>query len=212
MNPAEVKRLLLLAMQIFTVAGIGYAGIALDTAIISVKANPELNPALHARQSRAAEIDARFKQGVMMLHAKQYEHAVTALHRVLELAPDMPEAHVNMGFAMLGLERYDVARDFFESATDLRPNQVNAYYGLAIALEGLHDLPGALGAMQSYIHLNKGAEDAYMRKARSAVWEWQEALNQEKNKEEKASAKPAAETPKPPADTRLSEGGKNGKK
>ena len=211
MNPAKKERLLLLALLVFIVAGIGYAGIALNTAIISVKANPELNPALHAKQSRAAEIDARFKQGVVMLHARQYEHAVTALHRVLELAPDMPEAHVNMGFAMLGLERYDVARDFFESATDLRPNQVNAYYGLALALEGLHDLPGALGAMQSYIHLNKGAEDAYMRKARSAMWEWQEALNQEKQKKAEA-AKPTAGAPKSSADIKLSGDRKNGKK
>jgi len=38
------------------------------------------------------EVDRRFKQAVAMLHAKRYEHAVTALQRVLKLAPEMPEA------------------------------------------------------------------------------------------------------------------------
>ena len=38
-----------------------------------------------------------------MLHAKQYEHALHAFHRVLELDPAMPEAHVNAGFALLGM-------------------------------------------------------------------------------------------------------------
>ena len=38
------------------------------------------------------EFDARFRQAVVMLHAKQYEHAATALHRVLAIAPALPEA------------------------------------------------------------------------------------------------------------------------
>lgn len=121
-----------------------------------------------------AEVHQRFQQGVMMLHAKQHEHALAAFHRVLALAPDLPEAHVNMGYALLGLKRYDAARQFFEGAIALRTRQHNAYYGLAVALEGLHDLPGAIGAMRSYAHLAK-ADDPYKRKAEAAIWEWQAA-------------------------------------
>lgn len=120
------------------------------------------------------EVHQRFQQGVMMLHAKQHEHAAAAFHRVLALAPDMPEAHVNMGYALLGLKRHDAARQFFEGAIALRAQQLNAYYGLAVALEGLHDLPGAIGAMRSYAHLAK-ADDPYKRKAEAAIWEWQAA-------------------------------------
>lgn len=128
----------------------------------------------HATQARAAEVARRFQQAVIMLHARQFEHAATALHRVLELAPDMPEAHVNMGYAMLGLERYSVARDFFESATVLRPQQANAYYGMAIALDALQDRAGARGAMRTFIHLS--APDApFVAKAKAALWEWETA-------------------------------------
>jgi tetratricopeptide (TPR) repeat protein len=123
---------------------------------------------------RKAEFDARFQQSVMMLHAKQYEHALTALHRLLELDPEVPEVHANMGFALLGLNRHAAARDFFSGAIELRANQVNAYYGLAVALDALGERPGALGAMRSFVHLAK-PDDPWLPKARAALWEWQSA-------------------------------------
>lgn len=135
------------------------------------------SPRQHAAEKIQADIEQRFQQGVIMLHARQYEHAMTAFHRVLQLAPEAPDAYVNMGFALIGLQRYKEARDFFDSATLLRRNQVNAYYGLAIALEGMGDLPAAVGAMETYLHLTK-TDDPYRRKAEAALWEWREALAQ----------------------------------
>jgi Flp pilus assembly protein TadD len=122
-----------------------------------------------------AEVRRRFGQGVAMLHARQYEHAATALHRVLTLAPTLPEAHVNMGYAMIGLGRMREARDFFESATALRADQANAYYGLAMALDALGDRPAAIGAMRSYLHLARDERPEHLSRARSALWEWQSA-------------------------------------
>lgn len=108
-----------------------------------------------------------------MLHAKRHDHAVTAFHRVLQLDPSMPEAHVNLGFALLGLGQARQARDFFESAIELRREQMNAYFGLAMALEALADLPGAVGAMRTYTHLVRD-DDPYLAKARAALWEWEQ--------------------------------------
>ncbi|NMM05011.1 cbb3-type cytochrome c oxidase subunit I [Polaromonas sp.] len=125
-----------------------------------------------------SEIDHLFSQGVASLNLKQYDAAASQLHRVLELAPKMPEAHVNMGFALLGLQRYDMARTSFENATALKRDQLNAYFGLAVALEGLRDLQGALGAMRSYVHLSK-SDDPYLRKANAAIWEWEEDLKKQ---------------------------------
>lgn len=133
------------------------------------------SPTAHAEEQLKAEVDTRFRQGVVMLHAREYDHAMTAFHRVLQLAPTMPEAHVNIGFALIGLQRYREARDFFASAIDLRPEQANAYYGMAVALEGSSDLPGALGAMESYVHLAQ-PDDPYRRKAEAAIWEWRSRM------------------------------------
>ncbi|HMX15258.1 MAG TPA: tetratricopeptide repeat protein [Rhodocyclaceae bacterium] len=152
-----------------TVIAVAAGGWFLDRTAVP---DPAAARAAHADQKIRAEIDERFRQGVVMLHARQYEHAMTAFHRVLQLAPRMPEAHVNAGFALIGLKRPREARDFFEAATALRPGQVNAYYGLAVACEGLGDLEAATGAMQTYVHLAP-AQDPYRRKAEAALWEWQ---------------------------------------
>lgn len=141
------------------------------------------------RAKPASEVDERFGQAVVMLHAKQFEPAVAALHRVLELAPRMPEAHVNMGFALLGMGKATAAADFFRSAIELRKTQANAYYGLGLAAEAQGDLHAALGAMRSYLHLSK-ADDPFRTKARSAIWEWEQALGRHGAAD--ASAPPSA--------------------
>lgn len=138
----------------------------------------KLKMTMHVEQQKRAEIDQRFQQGVVMLHAKQYEHALTAFHRVLALSPKMPEAHANIGFALLGMKEYRAARDFFESATALRPGQLNAYFGLAEALAGLGDNFGAMQAMDTYAHLAP-KDDPFRRKAEAAAWELRSKLEKE---------------------------------
>ena len=130
--------------------------------------------ASHARTSRRAEVDARFRQGVVMLHARRYDHAIAALHRVIELEPRMPEAHVNLGYAVLGNGDPRAARDFFAGAIALRASQANAWYGLAIASDALADRAQAIGAMRTYLHLTD-QDDPYRRRAMAALWEWQAA-------------------------------------
>jgi len=178
-HDARLRALVLTAVLVIA-GGIAIAYLP-DRLRTSVANAPEDIRAEHAREKAETEIRQRFQQGVTMLNDRQYEQALTAFHRVLELAPDMPEAHVNTGFALIGLGRFAVARDFFEGALALRKDQVNAYYGLAEALEGLNDLPGALGAMRAYLHLAP-ANDPYRRKAESAVWEWEAKIAEDRHK------------------------------
>jgi tetratricopeptide (TPR) repeat protein len=136
-------------------------------------------PSTRAEPSRIAtapdEARRRFEQAVIMLHAKQYEHAAVALQRVLTLAPRLPEAHVNMGFALLGLKRVAQAQGFFDAATALKPDQANAYYGLALSYEAQGDLALATGAMRAYLHLARDERPEHLRRARAALWEWEQA-------------------------------------
>lgn len=135
----------------------------------------KMDPRGHSQQFREKELNERFDEAVAMLHAKKYDYAITALHRVIALAPRMPEAYVNMGYALIGLQNYRAARDFFNTAIEIEPYQANAYWGLAECLEQLGDLEGALGAMRTYIHLSP-PNDPYLRRARSALWEWESTL------------------------------------
>ncbi|MBF0379735.1 MAG: hypothetical protein HQL69_01880 [Magnetococcales bacterium] len=131
------------------------------------------------KQTQAADltmeekIAQRFKEGAVMLHAKQYKYAITAFQWVLSQQPELPEANVNMGFAMLGLDKNKIAHDFFARTIEIKPTQANAYYGLAIALENMKDIEGARGAMRTFIHLSK-KDNPYLPKARAALWVWEE--------------------------------------
>lgn len=141
-------------------------------------ADPEHDPAGHVRQARAMEIRQRFDQATVMLHAKRYDEAITALHRVMELDSKIPEAYVNMGFALIGKQQYKAAFDFLIGAIELNPAQANAYYGIAIVQEAAGNLEGALGGMRSFLHLTDNPDSAqiHVARARSAIWEWEAKL------------------------------------
>lgn len=170
--PALRRRDVRLLALGLTVAAVLIGGLVLEW---SGRRSEAENRRQHAREQRAAEIDTRFKQGVIMLHTKQFDHAVAAFHRVIELAPKMPEAHVNLGFALLGRKDYKAALDFFHSATELKQDQLNAYFGMAECYEALGNLRAALESMETYLHLTK-PDDPYRRRAEAAVWEWREKL------------------------------------
>ena len=153
-------------------ADIARTGAPLSSPLVhAVKFPPRHGPAAGAED----ELTLRFQQAVVMLHAGKFDDAVVALHRVIELSPRMPEAYVNMGFALFGLQRYRAAHDFFMTATNLNSYQANAYWGLAVVYEKLNDLPAALGAMRTFIHLSRPG-NPYLRRARSALWEWESRL------------------------------------
>lgn len=142
-------------------------------------------PATHAplsndapAQDRQAELKRRFDEAVILLHARQHERAVVAWKRVLELAPNLTEAHVNMGFSLLGLQQPSAALRSFGRALELRPDQANAYYGLALSHEAGKDLELALGAMRSYLHLARDENEVHLARARSALWEWESQINE----------------------------------
>jgi Flp pilus assembly protein TadD len=184
---ASTSLVLVLAFSL----GIGFLSEKTESVAPPIKklvlVDPKAQPNKHAKQAKAIEIEQRFSQAVIMLHSKQYDNALKALHRVLELAPRMPEAHVNMGYAFLGGGDAKAARDFFASAIELNLNQLNAYYGLAMASEVLGDMESALGAMRTYVHLSP-KDDPYIAKARAALWEWQAARDKANKKEASAQA------------------------
>lgn len=119
-----------------------------------------------------------FQQGVAMLQAGHFDHAITALHEVLAIYPALPEAHLNMGFALLGAGEPEAATDFFNSATDLRPSLHNAYYGLALAERESGNDKAALAAMQAYTHL-AAADERHLPRAQAIIWELQAKTREE---------------------------------
>ena len=126
-------------------------------------------------EKRQRELAVRFEQGVAMLRLGEFEHAATAFHRVLVLAPRLPEAHLNMGFALYELKDYLGAQGFFEGAKALAPNFMNVEYGLAVSLfaqgkivEAVHHMAAYLGKVKKDDPFREVAE-AKMKKMESAL-------------------------------------------
>lgn len=117
------------------------------------------------------EIKQVFNQAVESLRNRHYQKAIAGFREVLSHTPSMPEAYLNMGFAYFELKHYKLAVVSFQTAINLRPSQVNVYWGMAVSLEAICDIPGAIGAMRTYVHL-AGPEDPYLKKANAALWEW----------------------------------------
>lgn len=127
-----------------------------------------------ANAARAQPFAAVFGAAVERMQGGHHREALALWHEAMRLDPEVPEVAVNMGFTLFELGEHAAARDLFIGAIELDAYQANAYYGLAIASEQLGDLPGAMGAMRSYVHLADAARDRrYLRRARAALWEWE---------------------------------------
>lgn len=112
-----------------------------------------------------------FDRAVADLRKRHYRQAIESFRKVLKSSPTMPEAYANIGFAHIELKQYELAKQAFNTTLELRPGQINAYWGLAVSLEGLCDMPAAIGAMKTFVHLAK-KDNPYLKKANAALWEW----------------------------------------
>ncbi len=149
-----------------------------DEPALLAPADPRRDPVGHVSEKQTQEAEYRFNQASRAIARGNAAEAVILLHRVLQLKPKMPEAHVNMGFALVQQQKYKTALDFFESALALNPEQANAYYGLGAAYDGLGELELAMSAMNSFIHVVKPDDPShgYANRARSALWELEARL------------------------------------
>jgi tetratricopeptide (TPR) repeat protein len=70
--------------------------------------------------------------------------AAANYRRVLELAPDWIEAHINLGVALYQMGHAEKAREAFASAVDLDPNNAISQYNLGCVLEEMGRLDDAV--------------------------------------------------------------------
>jgi len=161
-----------------TVLVIGLLGLAISRPWSgqdnAVPANNPGIPAHEVAENGKWVLDPEFLAAVSALQSENFQAAVEALERFRTRAPHVPEIHVNLGFAYLGLELPALAENSFQQALRLQPRQANAYYGMGLVHELRGDLELARGAMRTFIHL-ADERDPFVRKARTALWEWQES-------------------------------------
>jgi tetratricopeptide (TPR) repeat protein len=130
------------------------------------------NVAPPSPSSSPSWVDDYFNRALAYMQNRQYAQAVLVWNELLLKNDSIPEVHVNQGFSLFEMGHIEPASRHFQRALELNSYQINAYYGLAICFEAMEELEAAMGAMRSFIHL-ADENDPFIRKARSALWEWE---------------------------------------
>lgn len=93
-----------------------------------------------------------YDTGIILYNLGQYERAIEAFDKVLELEPNDFTAYSNKGLCLNNLSKYDEAIKAYNEAIKLNPNNSGAYYnkGLFLAKIGQYNL-----ALEAY---NKALE------------------------------------------------------
>lgn len=128
--------------------------------------------------TKTAETNQILDEATKKIRAKNFDEAISDLQQAREKIQQSPRSYVVMASALAGKKDYDTARDFYKSAIDKDPYLAEAYYGFAITSEALGDLPGAIGGMRNFLHVQPNADPQKLKivQARSAIWEWESQL------------------------------------
>jgi tetratricopeptide (TPR) repeat protein len=86
----------------------------------AIKRRPPYAPAFH-------------ELGYLLMSLEQYDEAIEALRRGLEIAPMMPELSILLGNVFLAGRNFPNAKVSFARALNISPNSLDAMYGLAVA-------------------------------------------------------------------------------
>jgi len=74
-----------------------------------------------------------FDKGVLSFKKNQYQDAIDEFSKLIELAPDNPDAYKNRGVSYMKQDQYDLAIKDFETAKNLFPELKGLYSNLGVA-------------------------------------------------------------------------------
>ena len=102
----------------------------------------------------ATEFYRLFDVAVQFADKKQYDAAIPAWKKALELAPEDPRGHNNLGVALVESGRFDEAIVEYRRSIELNPNSSQTHNNLGSALAEKGDMEDALPEFQKAVQLN----------------------------------------------------------
>jgi tetratricopeptide (TPR) repeat protein len=107
-----------------------------------------------------SEVDRALADGVSLFHRGDFDGAVEAFRRAVELEPDNASAHVSLGSAYLRLNRAAEAARAFRRGIDVDPDNASAHVGLAQGRKLSGDPDGAIVELERALELDPESVDA----------------------------------------------------
>jgi putative PEP-CTERM system TPR-repeat lipoprotein len=153
--PAEQQSFGRTYLLVITELAKGNRKAALDAAIAAAAAAPQ-------------DIAAQKLAGTVLLESSRFEEALGYFERAQKLAPDSPDALVNLGRVEMMQGRVDQARGRFEAALQLKTGHPSASLALAFLDLGVNQVQRALEVLSTANKLNPRFIEGRAMEAR--VW------------------------------------------
>lgn len=116
---------------------------------------------VYAEQNAANSARELYNGGITAMENRNYTKAIGLFKSVLELSPDMMEAHFNLGvcYGVKGNKKSQIHH--FEEAIRLKPDMTDAHYNLGIAYSDARMYPQAIAELKRAIELKPSSKEAY---------------------------------------------------
>ena len=127
------------------------------------------------------------KKGDEAIDSGNYEEAIKAFEKVIELDPDCEKAYFNLGNTYYQIKKYDKAIDEFTKGLEINPNIEKAYVARAETHFILENYEDAIKDYDKYLELNpldehaiiychRGMAYGSLKKYEEALKDWQKAI------------------------------------
>jgi FkbM family methyltransferase len=116
--------------------------------------------------------------GRSLLYQNKFDEASVYLHRAIELAPDLAEAHVSLGRVLTKQHRFAEATSYYQKAIELNPSNFLDYHELGDNYLLQKEYEAAIVAYKTAIDLHPSYFWSHhnLGKAFSKVGKWEEAI------------------------------------
>ena len=111
-------------------------------------------------ESLSPEQQREMSQGMDFFRTGDYEEAVVAFRRAIEIAPDHAPAYVSLGSAYMRLDRLAEAAGTFRRAVEIAPDDASAYVGLGQTLKLQSNPDEAIEQLERALELDPMNADA----------------------------------------------------
>jgi tetratricopeptide (TPR) repeat protein len=131
--------------------------------------------------NKPGNLSAREGLGTALCHQRKTEEALAEFSRVLEAAPNRPEAFLTRGmcYQAIGPDRHDLAVADLKKALELKPDNFSAHNQLGLIYQSQGKHPAAISEFNAAIGLSPREYVLYNNMAASliAVGRYQEAIS-----------------------------------